>query len=470
MNRYGRLLRGGLVPLLLCSGCGTYGSAISVGAMSGMLPGLVRRPTPEYVDPLRETLALLQANYVEPIQPAQLIRPMLRKLKEDAAPDLIVDESSPSLVRVSCGGGTAEVSEAGLDADAFVSQTRRLESTVAPCISPGALADVEDYRHAVVRATLESLDSESAFFGRLPSGGEAGVGLELTKRQGSITVFDTFENYPAARAGIDTGDQILTIDGVDAGMLSLPGVIEKLRGPKGSLVALTIERNGWTAPREFRLRREIIHLFDVKGRALDGGTVGYVKVRQFSETTVEQVRGALDGLRPISSLVVDLRNNPGGLLAGAISFAGLFLPKGLVVTTIEERIKRTDTRGESIPSANGFLTRYRSQEDEPVLDLPIVVLVSHGTAAGAEIVADALQRYRRATIFGTTTFGRDSVRSRYTLADGTVIMFTTGRIYRTAGLPLASNPIVPDVPIATDGNISGDLTLERALRWLHTGQ
>jgi carboxyl-terminal processing protease len=276
-------------------------------------------------------------------------------------------------------------------------------------------------------------------------------------------VVSPIEDTPAFRAGIKPGDQILKIEGEFTKDMSLVEAVKKMRGPKGSKITLTLRREGVPELFDVVVTRELIQIQSVKSRGLDKG-YGYVRVTQFQEHTDEDLEKAVDKLSKQNSgklegLVLDLRNNPGGLLTQAVRVSDLFLDSGMIVYT--------DGRLESQKQ------RYYSHKRKNHVDCPMVVLVNGGSASAAEIVAGALQDHRRALILGTQTFGKGSVQTILPLGDSSALRLTTARYYTPRGRSIQATGITPDIimsnevasvrPIGAQGE-SGDFLREENLR------
>ncbi len=301
-----------------------------------------------------------------------------------------------------------------------------------------------------INGMLGSLDPHSAYmtpedFKDLEdetSGSFSGIGIEITMREGVLTAVSPIEGTPAERQGIRSGDQIVKINGEATKSMTLMEAVRKLRGEKGTSVTITIQREDWKDARDFTLVREEIPLHSVRFVELEPG-FAYIRVSNFQATTTKDVRAALKELRkkhPIQGLVLDLRNNPGGLLDQAVKVADIFLDKGVIVST-KGRDNREQMLFEAHPDSNAG--RY-----------PMVALVNGGSASGAEIVAGALQDHKRAIVLGTTTFGKGSVQTILPLADGAGIRLTTAKYYTPSGDSIQATGIKPDMVVsyATGGN------------------
>jgi carboxyl-terminal processing protease len=272
-----------------------------------------------------------------------------------------------------------------------------------------------------------------------------GIGIEVEMRpagDGSrdnvLTVMSALDGTPAARAGLTTGDQIVRIDNTPTHSMRMDDAIQKMRGKKGSPVSLTVTRpgnKGWKEPRVYSLTREIIKIDNVVGRLLEPG-YGYVRLKQFSENTDRDLEQALDQLERESSghlrgLVLDLRNNPGGLLDQAVRVADEFVEAGLIV--------RTEGKGGRI------IDEEKAHARGTRLGFPMIVLVNGGSASASEIVAGALQDHGRAAIMGTQTFGKGSVQTMIDLDDGSGLKLTIARYYTPSGRSIQEHGITPDI-------------------------
>jgi len=288
-----------------------------------------------------------------------------------------------------------------------------------------------------------------------------GLGLELTVRDDQLTVISPMADSPGERAGIQPGDRIVSLDGTPARDLTLAEASRRMKGAVGTKVVLEIMRDGFTAPQKLTLVRDRIRLQSVDWRVLDASRrYAYVRVKAFQERTDRALRKALDDARlamkgELRGLVLDLRNDPGGLLDQAVRVADLWLTSGVIVTT-EGRAKR-----------NVEVEKAREKDTEP--GYPLIVLVNKGTASASEIVAGALQDHQRAVLMGTQTFGKGSVQTIIELEDGAGLKLTVARYYTPKHRSIQERGITPDVVVADaappareDG--PGERDLKRHLR------
>jgi len=261
-----------------------------------------------------------------------------------------------------------------------------------------------------------------------------GIGIEITLLKDVLTVVSPIEDTPAFTAGVKSGDQIIKIDGKSTKDISIMEAVKKLRGPENTKVTITILRDNMAKPKDFILTRAIIQVKSVKSKTFDDN-IGYIRIASFHERTADDVRKALRDIdkkvRPMKGLVLDLRNDPGGLLIQAIEVSDMFLKEGVIVST-RGRTKTMETKA-------------IAKNDSNEITCPIVVLVNEGTASAAEIVAGALQDNGRALIIGTKTFGKASVQTVIPLDDGSALKLTTARYYTPKGRSIQAEGIKPDV-------------------------
>ena len=267
-------------------------------------------------------------------------------------------------------------------------------------------------------------------------GSFTGVGIEITIRDNVITVVSPIEGTPAFKAGIRAADQIILIGKKSAKDISIMEAVKLIRGPKGSKVELTIRREGLEKPISFLITRDVIPIKSVRSFFLPSD-IGYIRVSNFQGNTGQELSKALEEMeakRKLKGLILDLRNNPGGLLSQAIKVTDEFLDSGLIVS-----IKGRDKKEEkSIAHKNRELRKY-----------PMIVLVNEGSASAAEIVAGALQDNKKALILGTSTFGKGSVQTLFPLSDGSGLRLTTALYYTPSGRSIQASGIEPDIVVAS---------------------
>jgi carboxyl-terminal processing protease len=301
----------------------------------------------------------------------------------------------------------------------------------------------KDLVYGAIKGMLETLDPHSAFMTpgmykemqEETKGRFEGLGIEITIKEGVLTIVSPIEDTPAFKAGILAGDQILKINGEPTKNLTLMDSVKRLRGPRGTKVTITIMREGFTKPRDFTLVREVIPVRSVRHELLEKH-YGYIRVSQFQEKTDSEFEKAMKALEeenkgPLKGLILDLRNNPGGLLDQAVKVADRFIESGLIVS-VEGR--REDQK-----------MKFQAHPQGIINHSPLVVLVNGGSASGSEIVAGAIQDHGRGILIGTQTFGKGSVQTIFPLKDGSGLRLTTARYYTPNGRTIQAKGIVPDI-------------------------
>jgi len=294
-----------------------------------------------------------------------------------------------------------------------------------------------------IKGMLSDLDPHSSFmppemFKEMQvetQGSFGGLGIEITIRDGVLTVVSPIEDTPAFRAGIKAGDRILKINDELSKNMTLMEAVRKMRGPKGTKITIWIMREGLSELKRVDIVRDIIKIVSVKDKKLDDG-IGYVRLTQFQERTAADMIKKIDGLKKngsLKGLVLDLRNNPGGLLNQAVQVSDYFLKSGLIVYTDGRRKDQN--------------MKYYAHDDGTEGDYPIVVLVNGGSASASEIVSGALQDHKRAVVMGTQTFGKGSVQTIIPLDDGAAIRLTTSLYYTPNGRSIQAKGITPDIVV-----------------------
>lgn len=314
----------------------------------------------------------------------------------------------------------------------------------------GMLSNLDPYSAYLTPDMMKELEIET-------KGSFGGIGIEIGMKDGIPTVISPIEDTPAWKAGLKAGDKIIKINGEPTKGLSLMECVKRLRGPKGTKVTLTILREGLPEPKEVTIIRDIIKIQSVKARALEEGFF-YVRITQFQEDTARDLRKAIifyEKETPIRGLILDLRNNPGGLLDQAVEVADLFLSKGTIV---------------SVKTRNQKELRYEAKEEGTFPDWPMIVLVNYGSASASEIVAGALKDHKRALIMGTRTFGKGSVQTIIPLEEGSGLRLTTARYFTPQGLSIQDLGIKPDIECQEPQEVQGeeDPVLKEALNYLKT--
>ena len=299
----------------------------------------------------------------------------------------------------------------------------------------------EELVQGAIKGMLKNLDPHSAYLDResfqdmqVETSGEfTGIGIEITLMNGKLTVVSPIEDTPAYRAGLQAGDVILEIDGESTQDISIMDAVHKIRGPKGEAVVLTVMHPDSNRPEKIEVVRDVIPLNSVKTEQLETG-YHYLRITNFNENTTDELNTVLTKIRESAQgIVLDLRNNPGGLLNQAVSVSDAFLPKGQIVYT-KGKVKQSRMS-------------FSAEEQKSDIAAPIVVLINSGTASASEIVAGALQDHKRALIIGEQSFGKGSVQTIIPLADGAGIKLTTARYYTPNGRSIQAEGIVPDLKI-----------------------
>ncbi len=296
-----------------------------------------------------------------------------------------------------------------------------------------------------IHGMLQGLDPHSVYLNKEAykelqegtSGEFGGLGIEVGYEDGFVKVISPIDDTPAQRAGIKAGDLIIRLDGKSVKGISLMEAVKMMRGKPGSEIELTILREGEEKPFNINIIRDVITIINVKAKIIEPG-FGYVRISNFQIHTVEDLRKSLKNLEDennntLRGLVLDLRNNPGGLLNAAVGVSDLFLNNGLIVYT-EGRIKDSKLK-------------FNAKPNELVINIPIIVLVNGGSASASEIVAGALQDHKRAIIMGEKTFGKGSVQTILPMDDETALKLTTARYYTPSGRSIQASGIEPDMTV-----------------------
>jgi carboxyl-terminal processing protease len=308
--------------------------------------------------------------------------------------------------------------------------------------------DSQELIYGAVRGMLTTLDPHSSFLTpemyedmQAETQGEfGGLGIEITVRDGALVVVSPIEDTPADRAGMQAGDRIVQIDDQSTDGMDVMEAVKLLRGPKGKKVDILVRRQSQDRLVSFTIVRDIIQIESVKSRLLEKG-YGYARLSQFQERTAEdlsrQLHSMREGSEQFKGLVLDLRNNPGGLLDQAVAVANLFLKQGLIVYT----------EGREVEAKTEFSAQAAGTEP----DYPIIVLINGGSASAAEIVAGALQDYDRAIIMGEQSFGKGSVQTIIPLDDRSALRLTTARYFTPSGRSIQATGITPDIVVQQQG-------------------
>jgi carboxyl-terminal processing protease len=295
--------------------------------------------------------------------------------------------------------------------------------------------------YSAIKGTLRGLDPHSSFLDPESyremqvetSGSFGGLGIEITLKDDVLTVVAPIDGTPAYRAGLLTGDRIVKIDGLSTKDMQLVDAVKRMRGKPGSKVTISVVREGWVEPKDFDIVREQIRVQSVRMVEMGDG-IEYVKLRQFQEQSPHDLDATLDKLTKngMKALILDLRNNPGGLLTAAVEVSEKFIDDGKLVVYTEGRVRNQNMR-------------FSAHAKRGYSQIPMVVLVNQGSASASEIVAGALQDWGRATIVGTQTFGKGSVQTIIPLSDGSGLRLTTAKYFTPKGRSIHGKGITPDI-------------------------
>jgi len=335
----------------------------------------------------------------------------------------------------------------------------RTFAEVFGAIKSGYVEPVEDKKliNEAINGMLSGLDPHSAYldqeaFKELQVGTQGefgGLGIEVGMEDGFVKVVSPIEDTPAYRAGLKSGDLIIKLDDTPVKGMSLNDAVKRMRGKPKAPIRITIVRKGVENPFEVTLIRDVIQVQSVKSKLIEPG-YGWVRVSQFQEHTVETMARHITALYkdgPLKGLILDLRNDPGGLLNGAVGVSAAFLPNNALVVSTDGRTE--DAKRKFTVTPDDYL-RGRGEDmlktlPAGVKNVPMVVLVNGGSASASEIVAGALQDHKRATLIGTQTFGKGSVQTIMPLGNNTAIKLTTARYYTPLGRSIQAKGIVPDM-------------------------
>jgi len=314
--------------------------------------------------------------------------------------------------------------------------------------------DPKKLLYGSLRGLLSSLDPYSTFFTpeefkeftSETQGEFGGLGMEVTMENNKLLVVSPIEDTPAFKAGIKPGDWIVEIDGEPTDKMTLFQAVKKMRGKPGTKVTLTIFRKGVEKPFKVELVRDLIKVKSVKTKELENGKIGYIRLTQFQENSAEEFEKALKSFKNKEGIIIDLRNNPGGLLTSAVSIADMLLPKGKLIVYTQGRDPKNKEE-------------FYSQSD-PIVDkkIPIAVIVNKGSASASEILTGALKDNNRAIIVGDTTFGKASVQTLIPLPDGSGVKLTVAHYYTPNGNLIMNKGITPDIIV----KVSEEEEAERA--------
>jgi len=306
---------------------------------------------------------------------------------------------------------------------------------------------IKDLIYGSLKGMLSSLDPHSQFMDpdtynelKVDTQGKfGGLGIEITIKDGLLTVITPIEDTPAWRAGLKTGDHIIKINDVLTRDMNLTDAVKKMRGAPGVAVDITVLRDGKDKLLEFKIVRGIIKIKDIKHVCILENGIGYIRISEFRENTLLELNNALSTLskQRMKALIIDLRNNPGGLLDVAVKVTGRFLAPNKMIAYTSGRQKDQDLK-------------FFSDSKNTIFDLPLAILINEGSASGSEIVAGALQDYKRAIIIGTKSFGKGSVQTVIPLGDGSALRLTTSHYFTPSGKIIQGKGVIPDILVKMD--------------------
>jgi len=310
--------------------------------------------------------------------------------------------------------------------------------------------DQADVIDSAINGVLQSLDPYSAYMSpksfkgmQTDTKGEfGGLGIEIGMESGVVKVIAPIDDTPASNAGIKSGDFIVKINGVQVQGKSLTEAVELMRGPVGSEIDLTVRRRNVKKSLDFKIKRAIIEVKSVEAKIIgDKKEIGYLRLKSFNENSNEQLSKSINGFEKNNKLngyILDLRNNPGGLLTQAISITDFFLDDGEIVSTKGRKI--TETR------------RFFSKKGDGISGKPLIVIINNGSASASEIVSGALKDHKRAIILGERTYGKGSVQSIIPLKNGGGIRLTISKYYLPSGKSISEVGVLPDIYVEETGD------------------
>jgi carboxyl-terminal processing protease len=393
---------------------------------------------------LSQVIMLIHERYIEPerIDWRAMLLGGLDYIQQSVAEVLVRHEEGSDQITVQVNSASQTFSLADLDRPwALTFRFREIFLFIRANLQDENV-DLRDIEYAACNGVLHTLDPHSILLDpelyeemRMGTRGEfGGLGIVISIRDGQLTIISPIDGTPAAEAGLLSMDRIVMIGDETTINMTLEEAVDRLRGPPGTSVSIRVLRQGWNEPRPFEITRAIIRIESVESKLLPGG-VGYVKIRSFQGNTVDDLVQQLGQLREqgMRSLVLDLRDDPGGLLDQAVRVADAFLSEGVIVTTAG-----------NTPSEREVRTATAEPTDA---DYPIVVLVNSGSASASEIVAGALKGNNRALILGETTFGKGSVQVLYDFDDGSALKLTIAHYLTPGDVSIQSVGIVPDIEV-----------------------
>lgn len=333
----------------------------------------------------------------------------------------------------------------------FTDVLNLIEKSYVDEIDPG------DLIYGAIKGMVDTLDPHSSFLTpdaykemQVDTRGQfGGLGIEITIRNGQLTIVAPIEDTPAFRAGVEAGDVIVAIEGEKTADITLMDAVKKMRGPKGTPVVISIMREGWSKPHDFSIVRDIIKIRSVRHPIVFDNNYGYVRVSQFQERTSADLKKELDKFMALEGglkgFILDLRNDPGGLLDQAVEVSDLFIDEGKIVFT----------NGRS----EGQKHEFYAKNEAYGYDFNMIILVNGGSASASEIVAGACQDHGRALILGEQSFGKGSVQTIIRMKDGSGLRLTTARYYTPSGRSIQDTGITPDIVVEPAKQAIGNRTV-----------
>jgi carboxyl-terminal processing protease len=312
----------------------------------------------------------------------------------------------------------------------------------------------KDLIYGALKGMLSALDPHSQFMDpetynelKVDTEGKfGGLGIEITIKDSLLTVVTPIEDTPAWKAGLKASDRIVKIDNELTRDMTITDAVKKLRGKVGEAVNITVLRESEKKLLDFKIVRAVIKIEDIKTAKILEDGIGYIRLVEFRENTADDLDKALEKLKKagLSALILDLRNNPGGLLDAAVEVSDKFIARDKIVVSTKGRIANQNME-------------FKSHAANPIVDLPMVVLINEGSASGSEIVAACLQDYQRAIIVGTKSFGKGSVQTILPLSDGSALRLTTSRYYTPLNHQIHGKGVIPDIVVEES---AGDLIVK----------
>jgi len=319
----------------------------------------------------------------------------------------------------------------------------------------------KDLIYGALKGMLSSLDPHSQFMDpetynelKVDTEGKfGGLGIEITIKDGLLTVITPIEDTPAWKAGIKANDHIVKINDELTREMTLIDAVKRMRGKPGEAVNLTILRDSEKKLMDFKIIRDIIKIKDVKQARILEDSIGYIRLAEFRENTLRELNNALSSLskQNMKALIIDLRNNPGGLLDVAVKVAGRFIPPDKMIAYTKGR-------------KQGQNFEFFSNDRNAIVDLPMVILINEGSASGSEIVAGVLQDYKRAIIIGNKSFGKGSVQTVIPLGDGSALRLTTSHYFTPSGKIIHGKGVTPDIFVEAKESPDNKLENEKTVK------